>query len=377
MPHLLDPASGRAADPAAERSRTPVRVASVPAGHVYVRHLAAPDDAGGVVRLPDPPPLRATGTSQSQWWPPAILTPEWVHEHADEVDLVHVHFGFDALDPADLERWADALDEHHVPFVLTAHDLRNPHHRTADLHRAQLGVLLRRAAHVITLTDAAAGALRDGWGVEATVLPHPHVVDAAWLERPRPDHEGLVVGVHCKSLRANLDPLPVIETLVGLTDEIPGLRVRVDVHLDVMTPGMDNHDEGVAARLRGWAGSGLLELHEHDYLSDDELYAYLASLDVSVLPYRFGSHSGWLEACHDLGTTLVAPTCGFYADQRPCLSFRMDEETYDPATLVTAIEAAARGPRPARPGREARYAERRRLARRHEEIYREALRGLR
>ena len=34
---------------------------------------------------------------------------------------------------------------------------------------------------------------------------------------------------------------------------------------------------------------------------DDELWDYLQSLDVSVLPYRFGTHSGWLEACHDLG----------------------------------------------------------------------------
>ena len=37
----------------------------------------------------------------------------------------------------------------------------------------------------------------------------------------------------------------------------------------------------------------------------------------SVLPYRFGTHSGWLEACYDLGTAVVAPTCGFYAEQQP------------------------------------------------------------
>ena len=43
-----------------------------------------------------------------------------------------------------------------------------------------------------------------------------------------------------------------------------------------------------------------------------------AALDVSVLPYRFGTHSGWLEACFDLGTAVVAPSCGFYAEQRPC-----------------------------------------------------------
>ena len=33
-----------------------IRVASVPAGHVYVRHLSDPDGGGDVVRLPDIPP---------------------------------------------------------------------------------------------------------------------------------------------------------------------------------------------------------------------------------------------------------------------------------------------------------------------------------
>ena len=80
-------------------------------------------------------------------------------------------------------------------------------------------------------------------------------------------------------------------------------------------------------------------------MPDDELFAYLASLDISVLPYRFGTHSGWLEACRDLGTTVVAPSCGYYADQGPVLTYVNEEETFDPASLWHALEAAA-----ARPG---------------------------
>ena len=37
-----------------------------------------------------------------------------------------------------------------------------------------------------------------------------------------------------------------------------------------------------------------------------------------MLPYRFGTHSGWLEACFDLGTAVIAPSCGFYGQQHPC-----------------------------------------------------------
>ena len=55
----------------------PIRVASVPADHPYVRHLGAP---GGdlVERLAD---RREPG--QRGWWPPRMLEPEWVRGNAD------------------------------------------------------------------------------------------------------------------------------------------------------------------------------------------------------------------------------------------------------------------------------------------------------
>ncbi len=59
-----------------------------------------------------------------------------------------------------------------------------------------------------------------------------------------------------------------------------------------------------------------------------------------MLPYRFGTHSGWLEACRDLGTTVVAPTCGFYAEQGPVLGYAMDEDRFDADSLVAAVTTA-------------------------------------
>ncbi|XVX22182.1 glycosyltransferase [Actinomycetota bacterium] len=346
----------------------PIRVASVPSGHVYVRHLSRPGGGDLAERLPDPRPRTATQTDSSVWWPPAMLETAWVEEHADDFDLMHVHFGFDALDPEDLERWAQALHRHGKPLVVTAHDLRNPHHFEPGLHDAQLDVLLHHASRVITLTSLAAQELRERWGVEAVVLPHPHITDESWLVRPRSEHEGFVVGVHCKSLRANLDPLPVIEAILGARDRLPGLRLRVDAHTDVMTPGMSNHHEATAVALRAWEESGEIELHVHDYFDDDALNGYLQSLDVSVLPYRFGSHSGWLEACTDLGTWVAAPTCGFYRDQRKCLSFVMNESEFQADSLITALESAHSRPGP-RLGAEERLAERDRIARAHEGLY--------
>ncbi|MFM6851231.1 MAG: glycosyltransferase family 1 protein [Terrabacter sp.] len=294
-------------------------IASVPSGHVYVRHLSAPDGDPAVTRLPDPKPR--ADVPDAQWWPPRMLEAGWVDSHADEFDLMHVHFGFDAVSPADLGELVASLRRHGKPLVLTVHDLRNPHHVEPALHDAQLGVLVEAADAVLTLTRGAAAEIRARWGREAVVVPHPHVVEQQRAARPREPHDGFVIGVHVKSLRAGMDPLPVIDEIVAVLHDLPGARLRVDAHTDVMTPGYDRHAPDLAARLHRLEAAGLVELHVHDYFTDDELWDYLQSLDVSVLPYRFGTHSGWLEACYDLGTIVAAPDCGYYADQRPCLTY--------------------------------------------------------
>jgi hypothetical protein len=126
--------------------------------------------------------------------------------------------------------------------------------------------------------------------------------------------------------------------------------------------------------LRDAESDGVLELVVHDCFSDEELWQYLESLDVSVLPYRFGTHSGWLEACYDLGTTVVAPSCGYFAEQRPCLTYRHDESGLD----VLALKAAVRTAYEQRPRWQAGLADRRQereeLAAAHRGIYDAVLR---
>jgi len=353
-----------------------VVVASVPAGHVYVRHLEAPGGSDRVVRLADPPVT--DGSPAARWWPPVMLDPQWVRSHADEFDIMHVHFGFDEKSPEALRELTDALAEHRKPLVLTVHDLRNPHHGEPELHDAQLGVLVSAAAALITLTPGAAAEIRGRWGRDAHVLPHPHVVDEATMTRQRREHDGFVVGVHVKSLRANMDPLPVIEQIVRDLPGMPGASLRVDAHTDVMRHDGRPQAQRVAAGLAGLAAAGRIDLHVHDYFTDEELWDYLSSLDVSVLPYRFGTHSGWLEACFDLGTVVLAPDCGYYAEQRPCVTYAVPGTVKRSRDVPTLTEALLRvhGERPAwRADPVARQAERLALARAHEDIYAGVLAG--
>ncbi|WP_235537347.1 glycosyltransferase [Nocardioides sp. Soil805] len=362
-------ALGRDARSGSER----LRVASVPSGHVYVRHLSPADGVDAVERLRDPDPDDPRRSAEQRWWPPVMLRPEWAA--TADIDVFHVQFGFDTCTPDGLRELVAVLRRRGIPLVVTVHDLRNPHHADRREHDAQLDVLVPAADAVITLTSGAAEQIARRWGVEALVLPHPHVVDldTARTLRDRPAGGPWTVGLHVKSLRASMDPLAILPALVEQVRALPDARLLVNGHRDVLDEGGTRRDAELAAYLRGAQQRGDLDLHVHDYLSDDDLWDYLAGLDVSVLPYRFGTHSGWLEACRDLGTTVVAPDCGFYADQGPVLTYRMDEHRYDAGSLREALLTARTDPPPPA-DLDARRRQREDVAASHLELYRRLLR---
>jgi hypothetical protein len=345
-----------------------LRIASVPAEHVYVHHLGATDATDRVRRLSDPVP-DDPDPAPGQWWPPRMLSPDWVREHRAEFDVMHVQFGFDAqsaevlaLLVAELRRWGKGL-------VYTAHDLRNPHHIDRRAHDAHLDVLVPAADEVITLTAGAAAEISRRWGRHPLVLPHPHVIEFDRF-RPRPrGADGWTVGVHAKSVRASMAPLPVVAAVADVVRDLPDARLQVNVHHDVADADGARHDPALMRWLREADSAGALDLVVHDCFSDEELWRYLESLDLSVLPYRFGTHSGWLEACFDLGTTVLAPSCGYFAQQRPCLSYRHDEQGLD----VPSLQAAVRTAYEQRPRWQARLADRRQeradLAAAHRAVY--------
>lgn len=307
----------------------PLRVASVPSAHAYVRHLTVPGTSAGVVRLPDPP---VPGAPAGQWWPSPVLEPRWVRAQRSELDLVHLHFGFEHRTALELTEWVTTLRAHDVPLVLTVHDLSNPHLPDQGPHVAALDVLVPAAAAVITLTQGAADEISSRWGRAVHVLPHPHVVDLERLARPRPVSPGFVVGLHDKP-RAGNDPEAVRGHLERIVASLPGGRVH---------PGQGPRR-----------------------LTDSELWEHLSSLDVLVLAYRAGTHSGFVEACHDLGTTVVAPATGHYAEQAPLLSYDID----DPASLDTALRRAYDSRPGPRADPAARAAQRAHLAQAHAALY--------
>lgn len=310
----------------------PLRIASLPCDHPYVRHLAPVGGDPDVVRLPDPP---VPGAPAGQWWPSPLLEPSWWHAHADEVDVLHVHFGVEHRTADELRALTALLRTLGVPLVLTVHDLTCPHLTDQAPYHAALDVLVPAAAAVLTLTSGAATEIARRWGREAVVLPHPHVVPLARIAAPRPASDALVVGLHAKP-RANNDPEAVRLELERAVAWLPGTRLAAS---------------------------------PDRRLSDDELWDHLAGLDVLVLAYRSGTHSGFVEACHDLGTTVVAPRVGHLAEQQPLVTYDLGV----PGSLTAALrEVHATRPRwQADPADRA--AQRATLAAAHAAVYRGVL----
>jgi hypothetical protein len=307
-----------------------------------------------------------------------MLDPEWIDQNRHRFDVFHIHFGFDATTAEVLSDVTDRLRGHGKPLVYTVHDLRNPHHPEPAAHREQQDVLVPAADAIVTLTPGAANAIRSRWERAALVHPHPHVLDRKRIRMPRRDSDHFVVGVHVKSLRANMDPFPVLDTLADTVASLPATVLQINVHDEIFEPGNHWYAPDAGNALLGYRKRPNVDVRIHPYFTDDELWHYLSSLSASVLPYRFGTHSGWLEACFDLGTAVIAPSCGFYGEQRPCELFDYDETRFDAASLDHAVrtvhdrfmlgEAAPRASWPDR------FAERAQLAQDHACLYETLLR---
>ncbi len=333
-----------------------LRVASVPGGHPYVRHLGLDVDL-----LADPQPR---GAGPGQWWPPVMLDPAWTAANADRFDVMHVHFGVETVDPGELASGLAAVRAAGRPLVVTVHDLEHPQLSGPAAFRDHLDVLLAHADAVTTLTTGAAEAIAAGWGRTATVISHPHMHPLA-LPLPRRDGPGRVVGMHLRDLRPNVDGPRATAALIAAVRDLGDVTVRVFLRDRV-------RDEAARNRVRRLCASAgpRVQLVEAPRPTDAELARELAGLDAAVLPYAHGTHSGWLELCWDLGVPVAAGRVGFLAEQHPVAGFDWE----DPTSLADAIGASLRAPRADLETRRAlRLRRRREIADRHLAVYRAAL----
>ncbi|SDE38285.1 hypothetical protein SAMN05660485_00771 [Blastococcus fimeti] len=323
---------------AAEGQSNRLRVASVPFSDRYV-DAVLPVGAARVGQPGEP----------SSWLDEAYLT-----EHAADVDVLHLHTGYGHLDVFSLERWAETVRRLGVPLVVTVHQLRDAGQGSRARHDAHLATVLGTAEVVLTLTPSAADEIADRYGRTAIVLAHPSLA----VPDPELGAERGLVGVQLGTASPAV-PEPAAVARAAASGAVSGggrLRVLARAGSDV--------DPGV----REMAENGELELV---VFGPGERPAQLQQLHVAVLPERCGTHSRDLEVCRDVGTRVVAPSCGFFADQwSEVVTYANDEvDGLDPVSLTAAVSAALTRPMPRPADRTWREEQRDAVRRVHAEVY--------
>lgn len=306
-----------------------VRVASVPAGHPYVARISA---SPSTRLLPDPP---VPGAAKEVWWPPVALEPAWIQAHRSHADLLHIHFGTESFPPGHLTACVEAAHAVGWPVVFTVHDLDHPQLADQTAYHRQLDELIPAADAVITLTVGASAAIAHRWGREAIVLAHPALLDSSCPLPDVPPHDGMRIGVHLNDLRPNVDGPAAVRVLSEALALLHRGGIAATSEVWMRRTVRNEHARDHVREL--CSADPHLSLVEHERLSDEDLVAALGALDVCVLPYRHGTHSGWLELCWDLGVPVAAPDVGYYAQQHPDGVRAFDRG--DPASLADALSA--------------------------------------
>ncbi|EKU47550.1 glycosyltransferase [Brevibacterium casei] len=345
-----------------------IRAISLPADHPYVRAIADPT----VVEILPAPGDESSGADAVV---EQFLIEAWDEDQAADADLVHVHFGFELVPLSALERFVAALDRLGLPLVLTVHDLENPQlpEHAQDGFVRRLEVLLRHAVRVITLTEGARAEIIRRWSREVIVVPHPplrtDVAEAVVAstqppgasvanrpssagapvaarqpfaaQRPFTAHRPLTAGILLKDARPSLD----LAAIAALAQTLESEPFRADDwRLTVIRrPTVRAGREAEVAELeRLLDRSETADVEVWASMSDRELEDWLARLDVLVLPYRHGTHSGLLDLANDLGTRVLYAEVGHLGDQRPGTNLGVD--FHDDDSLRAGLYAIAEAP---------------------------------
>jgi len=319
-------------------------VATIPFADEYVDAVLPP----GVVRV-------GPSGHPSPW-----LDVGHLEAHADELDVLHLHTGPSHVASVAVQCWAETVRRLGIPLVVTVHRLGRgepgggcPEARSTGAH---LEAVLSTAEVVLTLTRGAADEIAERFGRTAIVVAHPSMAVAD----PALGAERGLVGLRLGRVSAAVpDPDALVRAALS-GDGSGGGRLRV------LVDEADEPETGSAVRELAARAEPELVVHPAS-----DRAAQLQQLHVAVLPEPCGGHSSDLEVCRDVGTRVVTPSCGWFADQwSEVVSYgNHGQGRLDPVSLTAAIGAALTRPMPRPADRDWRLEQRAAVRRVHADVY--------
>lgn len=283
----------------------PLRILHLPGRTPYARKLRAP--GFGIINDTCQGSLEVPRDASFEW---LAAQPSWGF-----FDLLHLQsLELTRLDA--IERVLQRCELENKGVIFTLHDIGPLFPDPAGDFPLRIKVACRVARRVITLTNAAATEVERRFGVapeKVVVVPHGPVLAVShdlW-QKPAPRNAVFTIGMF-GGVRPNRTFLtPAVNALHGLDQREVCVRLLTrGLNPIELAPTSEGFQLSVLA-----AADPRLSLELRPFPSDDEVAEFVQSLDLLVLPYLHGTHSGQLELALDLRTPVVAPRLGCYHAQ--------------------------------------------------------------
>jgi hypothetical protein len=280
-----------------------VRIAHVPARGAYARKLETDgiSIANGLGGVPVDLTFARLGAAR-----------------AHDFDVLHVQTVEFATE-AEIARALDGCAARGQGVVATIHDLTPCFEPAGVGFERKVDLVCTRASTVVTLTTGAADELRRSfagrpWLARLEVIPHGRVVRPASIRRDtRAPGDTVRYGLF-GSFRPSRDTWTAIVNWYYVLEDEPAT-------LTLLTRAFDPdraHDPSLRmAEILDFAHArrDRIAVRMRPYPTDAEVADFMREIDVLLLPYTFGSHSGQLELAFDCGVLPLAGDVGFLREQ--------------------------------------------------------------
>jgi len=181
---------------------------------------------------------------------------------------------------------------------------------------ARVRLISELASCIVTLTTSARRDIMERYGIPESklrVVPHGPVLPLSHpLWRAQPGRNSRCTIGMFGGFRPNRS------FLAGAVNALYGLS-SAEILVRLLTRGLNPVELAPGSEVWQFASLAAtdprLVLELLPFPSDDEIASFVHSLDILLLPYLYGTHSGQLELAMDLGVPVVIPDIGCYRAQ--------------------------------------------------------------
>jgi hypothetical protein len=243
---------------------------------------------------------------------------EWLNNQRnfDFFDILHIH-SVELTSTETIQQVLDRCQRTKKGIVFTIHDVRPMFSTDQKKYNKTLKIIAKTGARLITLTCGAQMEIVKTLNIEplsVNVIPHGFVLppkDDRWQRQKKIESSVCSFGMY-GGFRPNREILtPAINIAYGIFEK--------EINLTFLTRAISPIEIFNNEEVNKFVELALLKNHItlrlYPFPSDDQIFDFMSEIDILIMAYRWGTHSGQLELAFDLGVIPIISNVGYYYDQ--------------------------------------------------------------